>query len=50
MVFIVDIALKPEILDRQRHAIVRVHGIADLSSFSDLRQGKEFVLTVQVRP
>ena len=43
---IVDVALKPEILDPQGRAIVGALGRVGLSGVADVRQGKQFVLSI----
>jgi phosphoribosylformylglycinamidine synthase PurS subunit len=43
---IVDVVLKPEILDPQGQAIVGALGRLDISGVSDVRQGKHFELEV----
>ena len=43
---IVDVALKPEILDPQGRAIVGALGRVGLSGIADVRQGKQFVLSI----
>ena len=43
---VVDVALKPEILDPQGRAIVGALGRVGLSGVTDVRQGKQFVLTI----
>jgi phosphoribosylformylglycinamidine synthase subunit PurS len=45
-VVVVDVALKPEILDPQGRAILGALGRVGLSGVSDVRQGKQFILTV----
>jgi phosphoribosylformylglycinamidine synthase PurS subunit len=45
-IVVVDVALKPEILDPQGRAIVGALGRVGLSGVSDVRQGKQFVLTI----
>jgi len=45
-IIVVDVALKPEILDPQGRAIVSALGRVGLSGVADVRQGKQFVLTV----
>jgi len=44
---VVDVALKPEILDPQGRAIVGALGRVGLSGVSDVRQGKQFVLNIE---
>ena len=43
---VVDVALKPEILDPQGRAIVGALGRVGLSGVVDVRQGKQFVLSI----
>jgi phosphoribosylformylglycinamidine synthase len=43
---IVNVALKPEILDPQGRAILGALSRVGLSGVADVRQGKQFVLTV----
>jgi phosphoribosylformylglycinamidine synthase PurS subunit len=45
-IVVVDVALKPEILDPQGRAIVGALGRVGLLSVSDVRQGKQFVLNI----
>ena len=45
-IVVVDVALKPEILDPQGRAIVGALGRVGLSGVSDVRQGKQFVLNI----
>jgi phosphoribosylformylglycinamidine synthase len=45
-IVIVDVALKPEILDPQGRAIVGALGRVSLSGVTDVRQGKQFVLYI----
>ena len=45
-IVIVDVALKPEILDPQGRAIVGALGRVGLSGVTDVRQGKQFVLNI----
>jgi phosphoribosylformylglycinamidine synthase len=45
-IIVVDVALKPKILDPQGRAIVSALGRVGLSGVADVRQGKQFVLTV----
>ena len=44
---VVDVALKPEILDPQGRAIVGALGRVGLSGVTDVRQGKQFVLNIE---
>ena len=43
---VVDVALKSEILDTQGRAIVGALGRLGLSGVADVRQGKQFLLTI----
>ena len=43
---IVNVALKPEILDPQGRAILGALGRVGLSGVTDVRQGKQFVLNI----
>jgi len=45
-VVVVNVALKPEILDPQGRAIVGALGRVGLTGVADVRQGKQFVLTI----
>ena len=45
-IVVVDVALKPEILDPQGRAIVGALGRVGLPGVADVRQGKQFVLTI----
>ena len=45
-IVIVDVALKPEILDPQGRAIVGALARVGLVGVTDVRQGKQFVLTM----
>ena len=45
-IVIVDVALKPEILDPQGRAIVGALARVGLFGVTDVRQGKQFVLTM----
>ncbi len=45
-IVIVDVALKPEILDPQGRAVLGALGRLGLSGAADVRQGKQFVLTI----
>ena len=45
-IVIVDVALKPEILDPQGRAVLGALGRLGLSGVADVRQGKQFVLTI----
>jgi phosphoribosylformylglycinamidine synthase PurS subunit len=46
-IVVVDVALKPEILDPQGRAIVGALGRVSLSGVTDVRQGKQFVLNIE---
>jgi phosphoribosylformylglycinamidine synthase len=46
-IVVVDVSLKPEILDPQGRAIVGALGRVGLSGVSDVRQGKQFVLNIE---
>jgi phosphoribosylformylglycinamidine synthase PurS subunit len=43
---IVDVKLKPEILDPQGRAVLGALGRLGLSGVADVRQGKQFVLNI----
>ena len=43
---VVNVALKPEILDPQGRAVLGALGRLGLSSVADVRQGKQFVLNI----
>jgi phosphoribosylformylglycinamidine synthase len=43
---VVNVALKPEILDPQGRAIMGALGRLGLAGATDVRQGKQFVLTI----
>jgi phosphoribosylformylglycinamidine synthase len=43
---IVDVKLKPEILDPQGRAVLGALGRLGLSGVTDVRQGKQFVLNI----
>ena len=45
-IIVVDVALKPEILDPQGRAIVGALGRVGLSGVADVRQGKQFVINI----
>jgi len=45
-IVVIDVALKPEILDPQGRAILGALGRVGLSDVSDVRQGKQFVLHI----
>lgn len=45
-VIIVDVALKPEILDPQGRAVMGALGRLDLTGVADVRQGKQFIITI----
>jgi len=44
---VVDVKLKPEILDPQGRAVLGALGRLGLSGVSDVRQGKQFVLNIE---
>lgn len=44
-IVVIDVALKTEILDPQGRAILGALGRVGLSGVTDVRQGKQFVLT-----
>ncbi len=44
---VVDVNLKPEILDPQGRAVLGALGRLGLSGVADVRQGKQFVLTIE---
>jgi phosphoribosylformylglycinamidine synthase len=44
---VVDVKLKPEILDPQGRAVLGALGRLGFSGVDDVRQGKQFVLTVE---
>ena len=46
-IVVVDVALKREILDPQGRAIVGALGRVGLSGVTDVRQGKQFVLSIE---
>jgi phosphoribosylformylglycinamidine synthase len=46
MKVIVDVKLKPEILDPQGRAVLGALGRLGLSGVADVRQGKKFVLNI----
>ena len=46
---IVDVMLKPEILDPQGRAVQSALGRLGLSGVADVRQGKQFVITDGIR-
>jgi len=46
-IVVVDVALKPEILDPQGRAVLGALGRVGLSGVTDVRQGKQFVLTIE---
>ena len=46
---VVDVMLKPEILDPQGKAIAHELPRIGLNSFTDVRQGKRFELTVEAK-
>ena len=43
---VVDVALKPEILDPQGRAVLGALGRLALSGVADVRQGKQFILNI----
>jgi phosphoribosylformylglycinamidine synthase PurS subunit len=43
---LVNVALKPEILDPQGRAILGALGRVGLTGVADVRQGKQFILTI----
>lgn len=43
---VINVALKPEILDPQGRAVLGALGRLGLSGVADVRQGKQFVITV----
>jgi len=45
-IVIVNVALKPEILDPQGRAVLGALGRLGLSGVADVRQGKQFVLSI----
>ena len=45
-IVVIDVALKPEILDPQGRAVLGALGRLGLTGISDVRQGKQFVLTI----
>ena len=45
-IVVVNVALKPEILDPQGRAVLGALGRIGLSGVSDVRQGKQFVLNI----
>jgi phosphoribosylformylglycinamidine synthase subunit PurS len=45
-IIVVDVALKSEILDPQGRAVLGSLGRLGLSGVADVRQGKQFVLTI----
>ncbi len=45
-IVVVDVALKPEILDPQGRAVQGALGRLGLHGVTDVRQGKQFVLTI----
>lgn len=45
-IVIVDVALKPEILDPQGRAVTGALGRMGLTGVAEVRQGKQFVLTI----
>ena len=45
-IVVVDVSLKPEILDPQGRAVMGAVGRLGLTGVSDVRQGKQFVLNI----
>jgi phosphoribosylformylglycinamidine synthase len=45
-IVVVDVALKPEILDPQGRAVMGALGRLGLTGVAEVRQGKQFVLTI----
>lgn len=45
-IVVVNVALKPEILDPQGRAVLGALGRLGLSNVADVRQGKQFVLSI----
>lgn len=45
-IVVVDVALKPEILDPQGRAVMGALGRLGLTGVADVRQGKQFVLNI----
>ena len=45
-IVVVNVSLKPEILDPQGRAVLGALGRLGLSGVSDVRQGKQFVLNI----
>ena len=45
-IVVVDVALKPEILDPQGRAVLGALGRLGLSGVAEVRQGKQFILTI----
>ena len=43
---VVNVALKPEILDPQGRAVMGALGRLDLAGVADVRQGKQFVISI----
>jgi phosphoribosylformylglycinamidine synthase len=46
-IVVVDVALKPEIIDPQGRAVLGALGRVGLSGIEDVRQGKQFVLNIE---
>ena len=44
---VIDVTFKPEILDPQGRAILGALGRVGLSDIADVRQGKQFVLSIE---
>jgi phosphoribosylformylglycinamidine synthase subunit PurS len=45
-IVVVDVALKPEILDPQGRAVLGALGRLGITGLTEVRQGKQFVLTI----
>lgn len=45
-IVVIDVALKPEILDPQGRAVLGALGRLGLTGVSDVRQGKQFVVNI----
>lgn len=45
-IVVIDVALKPEILDPQGRAVLGALSRLGLTGVADVRQGKQFVLTI----
>ena len=46
-IVVVSVAIKPEILDPQGRAVMGAVGRLGLTGVSDVRQGKQFILTIE---